>query len=142
MHGIYALRIRLCKDVSIRVGAIGKISFNRGYYVYVGSAQRNLEKRVERHLRKKKKLFWHIDYLLSNEHAKIEKVLFRQADKSAECALARELGRQAEPVAGFGCSDCRCLSHLFWFPESCSLQEWAIFSTSHGWSKLGERCEL
>jgi len=112
------------------VGALGNVHFREGSYVYVGSAQRNLEKRVQRHLRKEKKLFWHIDYFLSNERARIEKVFFRQGDKLAECASAQELGRQGEPVAGFGCSDCRCQSHLFWFPKSFYLQEGSDFAAS------------
>jgi len=115
------------------VGALGNVHFEEGIYVYVGSAQRDLEKRLKRHLRKEKKLFWHIDYFLSNEQAKIEKVLFRQADKLAECAIAQELGRRGEPVAGFGCSDCRCQSHLFWFPKSSSLKELGVFAASYSW---------
>ena len=116
------------------MGALGDVYFKEGSYVYVGSAQRNLEKRVQRHFRKEKKLFWHIDYFLSCERAKIEKVFFRQADKLAECEIAQELGRRGEPVAGFGCSDCRCQSHLFWFPKSSSVQEGGVFAASQGWS--------
>jgi Uri superfamily endonuclease len=142
LNGVYALEIDLCKDISVRVGAMDNVHFKEGIYVYVGSAQCNLEKRVQRHLRKEKKLFWHIDYFLSNERAKIEKVLFRQADRLAECAIAQELGRQGEPVAGFGCSDCRCQSHLFWFPKSPSLRERSVFAASLGWAKLDAQASL
>jgi Uri superfamily endonuclease len=119
LNGIYALEIRLGQDTCVKVGALGEISFKKGCYVYVGSAQKNLEKRVQRHLRKEKKLFWHIDYLLDNKHGKITRVLFRQAaGKTEECAVAQELERLGAPVNGFGCSDCHCRSHLFWFPNS------------------------
>ena len=84
LNGIYALEIDLCKDVNIRVGALGNVQFKEGCYVYIGSAQRNLEKRVQRHLRKEKKLFWHVDYFLSDESAKIAKVLFRRANRLAK----------------------------------------------------------
>jgi Uri superfamily endonuclease len=134
LNGIYSLEISLSKGANIRVGALGNVYFREGSYMYVGSAQRNLEKRVQRHLRKEKKLFWHIDYFLSSEHAKIEKVFFRQADKLAECEIAQELGRRGEPVPWFGCSDCRCQSHLFWFPRSSSVQELDVFAASQGWA--------
>jgi len=41
-----------------------------------------------------------------------------RSSRRLECALAEELGHLAENrVAGFGCSDCRCPSHLFRFPR-------------------------
>ncbi len=122
MNGIYALEIRLDQDIRLDVGALGKVTFKKGTYVYVGSAQTNLEKRVQRHMRKEKKLFWHIDYLLSSNHAKITKVLHREEGKTAECEVAQELGKQGDPVVGFGCSDCNCESHLFRLADSESLK--------------------
>lgn len=113
VKGVYALIIRLKSDVVLKVGALGETAFNEGTYVYVGSAQTNLEQRVRRHLRKKKCLFWHIDYLLNSDAATIEKVLEIEGDKTAECGLAKEIARRGEAVNGFGCSDCRCGSHLF-----------------------------
>ncbi|MFP4052091.1 MAG: GIY-YIG nuclease family protein, partial [Thermoplasmata archaeon] len=64
MKGIYTLVIELKEDKVIEVGAIGNIDFDKGYYVYVGSAQNGLEARIERHLSDEKKIHWHIDYLL------------------------------------------------------------------------------
>ena len=64
MKGIYILLISIAGRISVSVGALGDKSFQKGLYVYVGSAQNNLEKRVKRHLRKVKRRFWHIDYLL------------------------------------------------------------------------------
>jgi Uri superfamily endonuclease len=64
VKGIYTLIIRLDDDVSVNIGALGKVSFGKGLYIYVGSAQTNLEQRVKRHLRKEKRLFSHVDYLL------------------------------------------------------------------------------
>ena len=142
MKGIYALEIYLSKDVCLEVGALGEVPFVEGKYVYVGSAQLNLEKRVERHLRRKKKIFWHIDYLLTNKWARTEKVFFREATKSVECALATELARVGQPVVGFGCSDCHCQSHLFRLTKSPSLLERSVFSASLGWSKLGAKGAL
>jgi len=113
LKGIYVLIIRVSKDINVNVGALGRKTFAKGFYAYVGSAQTNLEQRVKRHLKREKRLFWHIDYLLANEAAKITQVLFKQADKTEECRTAMRIGENGTPIAGFGCSDCRCKSHLF-----------------------------
>ena len=113
MKGIYALIIRLNDDASVNVGALGKVSLGKGVYVYVGSAQTNLEQRVKRHQRKEKRLFWHVDYLLNSDNSKVEEILYMEGDKTAECQVAHEIGTHGEPVTGFGCSDCHCKSHLF-----------------------------
>jgi Uri superfamily endonuclease len=61
--GIYILVVSVSKDINVNVGALGSVNFEKDLYAYVGSAQNNLEKRIERHLRKTKQKFWHIDYL-------------------------------------------------------------------------------
>ena len=113
LKGIYALEIWLNQDIWLIVGALGELCFKKGKYFYVGSAQNSLENRVKRHLRKEKKNFWHIDYLLTSDAALVTKVLLREAGKEYECKLAEELNRLGKPVAKFGCSDCSCKSHLF-----------------------------
>ncbi len=113
MKGIYSLIIRLNEDVNVVVGSLGKTNFKKGIYVYVGSAQANLEQRVKRHLRRDKRLFWHIDYLLNSDAAKIVEVLYMQGDKASECAVAKHISVVGEVMNGFGCSDCHCKSHLF-----------------------------
>ncbi len=40
-----------------------RVFFEKGYYVYVGSALGTLSRRVHRHELKNKKLHWHIDYI-------------------------------------------------------------------------------
>ena len=118
-----------------RVGALGSIRFRPGTYVYVGSAQRNLEKRMQRHLKQDKKLFWHIDYMLSCGDARVEAVFVKQAGKDAECAFAYELDAQSKGVLGFGCSDCTCRSHLFWFPVRSALKSEETFAPARRWVK-------
>ncbi|MCW4018315.1 MAG: GIY-YIG nuclease family protein [Candidatus Bathyarchaeota archaeon] len=113
LSGIYALIVRLTEDTVVNGGAKGKLSFIKGTYVYVGSAQTNLEQRVKRHLLKDKRLFWHIDYLLDSPAANVVEVLYLQGDKAVECAVAQEISKQGDPIDGFGCSDCNCKSHLF-----------------------------
>jgi len=113
LKGIYVLIIRVNKDIHVNIGALCRRFFAKGLYAYVGSAQTNLEQRVKRHLKREKRLFWHIDYLLDNNAAEIVKVLYKQRDKAEECKTATQIGENGTPIAGFGCSDCHCKSHLF-----------------------------
>ena len=134
LKGIYALEICLSRDVCLSVGALGKIDFRRGVYMYIGSGQRNLEQRVRRHCREDKKVFWHIDYLLNDRSARTMKVRIKRAGKPEECLVARELCRQGTRVVSFGCSDCRCGSHLFWFPEDFDLMGLKVLASANGWT--------
>ena len=114
MKGCYCLIIELETDKKIKVGKRLKIDFKKGYYVYVGSAMNNLESRVKRHLSKSKKLHWHIDYLL--KYGKVKEVIYNDG-KKVECDLAKELSLKNESVTDFGCSDCDCESHLYYFKK-------------------------
>ena len=117
MKGVYVLVINVSKDIQEKIGGLGIIKFPKGTYAYVGSAQNNLEKRVTRHRSKKKKMFWHIDYLLNNEFANVTKVFCKKAGKSEECEIANNLNKTENIIPKFGCSDCRCKSHLFRIDE-------------------------
>ena len=114
MKGIYCLIIKVSKTKEILIGKLGKIKFEKGKYVYVGSSQNNLEKRVKRHFKKRKKKHWHIDYLVSDKDIKIEKaILFPFKKKSEESKLAREISKYGKPVKKFGASDdAKSKSHL------------------------------
>ncbi len=123
VKGIYVLVIQLNKNTYVRVGKLGKFFFTKGLYAYVGSAQVNLEKRIERHYKKEKQVFWHIDYLLQKPEFKIAKVFYETANKAEECKIANEIAMQGKPVKGFGCSDCKCQSHLFYLTNYSFLYE-------------------
>ena len=123
LKGIYVLIIQVNKPITVNVGAIGNITFKKGLYAYVGSAQTNLEKRIKRHLRKEKRKFWHIDYLLDNEATKIVKVFVKEANKTEECKTAKSLGEKNKAISDFGCSDCTCKSHLFQIRDYSFLQK-------------------
>ena len=117
MKGTYVLVIELPEDDRIRVGALGVVAFPRGHYAYVGSAQRGIEQRVSRQKSKRKKKRWHIDYLLCKGEV-VSTVLIPLGGKDMECRVAQALmdTRGVRVVArGFGSSDCRCGSHLFYF---------------------------
>ena len=123
LKGIYVLIIHVSKDTEVNVGALGRITFTKGLYAYVGSTQTNLERRIKRHFRKEKRKFWHIDYLLDNAAAKILKVFFKKANKPEECKTAKIICEKGKPVSGFGSSDCNCKSHLFHMENYRFLQE-------------------
>jgi len=123
LKGIYVLIIQLSSDTAVEVGALGKLTFKKGWYAYVGSAQNNLEQRVRRHLRKEKRKFWHVDYLLDSDAAKVIAVFHKQIDKTGECAVAKAIGEKGEAVDGFGSSDCNCKSHLYRIEDYGFLQE-------------------
>ena len=123
LKGIYVLIIQVGEDIDVDVGALGKIAFIKGLYAYVGSAQTNLKQRIKRHFRSAKQKFWHVDYLLDNDAAKIVKVLFKKANKAEECKIAKVIGEKSKPIGGFGCSDCNCKSHFFQIEDYKFLQE-------------------
>ena len=123
MKGVYVLVISICKDIKVNVGALGSINFENGVYAYVGSAQNNLEKRIGRHLRRTKRKFWHIDYLLCNRFAKIVKVFYKKAGRNEECRIAKNLSEKGVAIKNFGCSNCSCVSHLFRVEDYSFLKE-------------------
>jgi len=123
VKGVYVLVISVSKDIKINVGALGSVNFEKGLYAYVGSAQNGLEKRVERHVRKARRKFWHLDYLLDNDAAKVSKVFHKEAGKTEECKIALKISEKAIPTEGFGSSDCMCVSHLFKLKDCQFLRE-------------------
>jgi len=111
-RGCYFLILKLPRDTTAEIGRLGKINFRKGYYIYVGSARRNLLKRIERHRRLRKRFFWHIDYL--RRVADFYTALPIRTEDDIECEITRDLKRIVDwEVSGFGCSDCLCSSHLF-----------------------------
>lgn len=112
MKGCYCLIIILDESEEIKIGKLGKIRFEKGHYVYVGSAMRSLEARLKRHLSDEKKLHWHVDYLLKS--CEITDIIYNE-NKKVECELSQYLSAKAEFIKGFGCSDCDCESHLYYF---------------------------
>jgi len=67
--------------------------------------------RLNRHLRSNKKPHWHIDYLL--QKASISEIILCETNDRVECTIAQALSRQFDSIPGFGSSDCKCRSHLF-----------------------------
>lgn len=55
--GNYLLILHADKDSKIVIGELGEKNIKKGYYIYVGSAKKNLRQRIERHKRLRKKSF-------------------------------------------------------------------------------------
>ncbi len=115
LKGTYCLLINLKHDSRITIGKLGKLDFKKGEYVYVGSALNSLEGRVKRHLSTEKKLHWHVDYLLAHKNSEITDVIYALNNDKMECKVAREIAEEGVGINNFGCSDCKCHSHLFYF---------------------------
>ena len=132
LKGTYCLLIDLNRNESIGIGKKGEIQFKNGVYVYVGSALNSLEGRIRRHLRKNKKMHWHVDYLLDNSSSRVIDVYFNADGVKHECELAREISINGKEIDGFGCSDCKCPAHLFYFKNESQ----ATLNCLEGFKKL------
>ena len=108
---MYVIEIELAEPLTVSVGKLGALDFPAGAYLYVGSARRALPSRVARHMRREKPLRWHIDYLTTS--GRVTAVRTWPHAHGRECAIARSLAAHLPAVPRFGCSDCRCQSHLF-----------------------------
>jgi len=125
-NGIYTLVISLSREICLNVGKLGQQRFPMGRYTYTGSAlgkgALSLEHRISRHLKKQKRNFWHIDFLLANENATVTVVIVAQTNEKLECKLNSHIRKEGSAkilVKGFGASDCRenCGSHLPIYPD-------------------------
>ncbi len=112
MKGSYVLLIKNPDNQNIQIGKLGNIFFKKGNYAYIGSAMNSLDARIKRHLSHEKKIHWHIDYLLQN--SQITDVFYKETNEKIECIIAKKFAEKLENIQDFGCSDCKCNSHLFY----------------------------
>ncbi|MFX1481705.1 MAG: DUF123 domain-containing protein [Promethearchaeota archaeon] len=121
MKGAYALVIEIERPIKVRIKSLGVVSFGAGSWVYVGSAMgrtsTSLERRIERHFRSQKSVYWHIDHLLA-EKVHLAKAVWAESVEHVECDIAQLMQGREEFEVGplkFGASDCRrgCKSHIF-----------------------------
>ena len=111
MKGSYLLLINLPDEQAIKIGSLNTVRFPDGCYAYLGSAMRGIESRLSHHLQGSKKPHWHIDYLL--KRASISSIILCETGEKTECTIAEALSHHFDSIPDFGCSDCRCRSHLF-----------------------------
>ena len=118
--GIYALVFKN-PGCTVRIGALGGISFIAGWHVYIGSALGSGGlKRLDRHIalfrNRDKNPKWHVDHLLLAPEFTLAGAVSASTTEPLECGLARKL--EGPGVPGFGCSDCSCTTHLFYRKRS------------------------
>jgi sugar fermentation stimulation protein A len=122
--GSYVLLLRLAHGRSIPVGRLRDTYFPAGHYAYVGSAMRGLIPRIKRHLVKDKKARWHIDYL--RREAAVSGVIVCESEARTECTIARGLTLRLREIPGFGASDCKCPSHLFFATDERQIRTFVL----------------
>ncbi len=117
--GVYVLVLKLDIESDIQIGKLGKLHFKKGFYAYTGSALGpGGFKRVERHFNvstgKNPARKWHIDYILPK--SKIVHTILLPTEDAIECKLARLIRKISgiSIIPGFGCTDCRCDTHLIY----------------------------
>ena len=102
-------------------------SLEPSYYIYIGSAfgPGGIFSRVSRHLKRDKRVKWHIDYLTNKSIIPlfVYSVLEDRKD-FGECLIAKKLIEEKISkiaVKGFGSTDSPCLSHLLEITVSLTL---------------------
>lgn len=119
-RGTYALVLASAAPGACRIGRLGRVALLPGVYVYVGSAlgPGGLPARLRRHAGVAARAHWHIDYL--RRRLPLAEVWLDAGGARLEHAWALALARLrgAAAVAGFGCSDCGCGSHLLHFARA------------------------
>ena len=119
-QGVYGLILKVSYSISVKTNQY-KWLLNPGIYLYFGSARgktsTSLEKRIIRHYRRQKKIFWHIDHLTTNLNAKSLGTYYATGPKITECQALQEFVQNFQGVkiiSQFGSSDCKskCGGHL------------------------------
>lgn len=126
LPGTYLLIFFLHRACALKVGRLGHFNLVSGFYVYVGSAlgSGGLRARLRHHLKPAKRPHWHVDYfsLLTPPKA----ICAAHGNHRREHDWAMRLGQlpnATQPIPGFGASDCRCVSHLYYFSTIPSLDK-------------------
>jgi len=118
--GTYALILRSFSNAKTAIGRWGRLEIVPGFYIYVGSAfgPGGVRARVLRHCRLTKNHHWHIDYL--RDFLCPVEAWFSHDSMRLEHQWAQVLGDMSgvSSFRGFGCSDCKCFSHLFYTSNS------------------------
>jgi len=105
--GVYVLVVELLEDAVLKTRGGRVFELRPGIYFYVGSAlgSGGVEARVKRHLSRKNKMFWHIDYLTSYPSARLIGYYVVETEEYLESVVASLLSKLFTPIPGFGSSD-------------------------------------
>jgi len=123
LKGIYTIVLRLKRDNRCKVAKLGSFRFAKGVHIYTGSARgkdsTSIQGRIRRHLGRRSRSFWHIDYLLNANGCDIQAIIYSETMRDLECEVNRRIQETTHatlPVRGFGSSDCACPGHLLCLP--------------------------
>ncbi len=114
--GTYALILSSSINRSINIGKLGTLPLEPGFYIYIGSAfgPGGLKARIKHHINNSSRPHWHIDYL--SPVVNISEIWLTNDLVHREHQWAKIYSQTRQvflPLMGFGSSDCRCPSHLF-----------------------------
>lgn len=112
--GSYVLVLN-CNENKTIVIKSKKITLRKGYYLYVGSAMKNLYQRVGRHVsfhEGKYKSHWHIDKLL--DFCIIEYAIMIPDGLYRELDISILFSKHFKSIKGFGASDLKIDSNLYY----------------------------
>lgn len=118
--GSYALLLHAGQTETLTVGALGKLTIERGTYLYVGSAfgPGGLAARLAHHLEISRRPHWHIDYLRQVTQPLAVWWTTDPRRREHDWAALLIADAQAASVSPrFGASDCRCKTHLVFYRE-------------------------
>jgi Uri superfamily endonuclease len=124
--GTYILALHCEQRASIKVGRLGRLTVNPGYYLYIGSAfgPGGAAARIKHHRKPSRRPHWHIDYL--RQVCELVDVRYVYNEKR-EHDWARQLANMkgiTAPFRGFGSSDCDCDTHLFFSEQKPGAKLW------------------
>lgn len=108
--GLYLAVLEVEETATLTIGSLGTFTFPPGFYIYTGSAQKNLSKRMRRHKNHRKRKHWHIDYLREIATSVSTFAIRGARDESALANQVANLGSR-HPL-GFGATDCPDDGHL------------------------------
>ena len=123
MPGTYALIFSGLKKGPVVIGKLGTLQLQTGFYVYIGSAfgPGGLKARIKHHINHSSRPHWHLDYL--SPILKLCEIWYTYDQTRREhqwAAIHSQTRGVFLPLPGFGSSDCRCLSHLFFYKSKPS----------------------
>ena len=121
--GAYALVVEVPRPFEPPIRRLAGQRLPPGRYLYGGTANGpgGIRARVRRHLKRKKKVHWHVDHL-TRAFGVAAVFAVVGGDECAILAAARRWPGVRVPVPGFGSSDCaRCPAHLVSLPDDLDL---------------------
>jgi Uri superfamily endonuclease len=116
--GSYVLILQSFRRRCVKIGRLGDLAQQPGFYLYIGSAlgPGGVAARVAHHQRLTKKPRWHLDHLRPGvEPVEVWYCCDTRPREQLWTHVINTLSGATVPLAGFGASDTPDVSHLFFF---------------------------